>query len=120
MSVRIDYKNGESKEFCEDSPLAEQLEGANHVHITVKEDYGKSAESFLKSVIEVLPIQALPAVNVTVEKEDMIIGAKIAKNAKGVKKNLALFWLIREMVQFQKKIDTQLSDIVKEIKERTV
>lgn len=116
MSVKICYKDGNIKDFCDKSPLIEQLKDVDHVYITVTEDYGKSAEMFLKSISKVSPFEPLPPVDLRVEKGNTIIGAKLSKEAKELNKSLALYWVVSEIVNFQKRLDTKLSDMVKTIK----
>jgi hypothetical protein len=116
VSVKICYKNGQKKDFSNESSVADQLKDVDYVHITVTDDYGKSAENFLKCVSEMSPFEIIPPVDLKVEKGDMIIGAKISKNAKNLGQNLALYWLVREIVSFQSRLDNKLNDIIKNIK----
>lgn len=120
MSVKICYNDGTMRDFCEEASIVEQLDNANHVHLLVEEDHGKSAQSFLQKLANISPFEIVPPFDVNVEHKNLLIGAKIAKEAKKLKKQIYLYWLAKEMATLQKKIDSELGDMVKDIKNREV
>ena len=120
MSVKICYEDGTMRDYCEETSVADQLVNANHIHITVSDDQGRSASSFLQGLANLSSFDVLPPVELRVEKDNMILGAKVAKQARDLSRKITIYWLAKEMVKLQKKIDTELGDIVKDIKERII
>lgn len=114
MCVKICYKDGTMKDFCESKSLLDQLNNADHIHISVIDDMGRDAEKFIKTFKNQLTL--IPPLDMRVEVQNSIIGKKIEKKIKKLNKNLAVSWLIKEMVHFQKDLDKSLLNIKNEIK----
>lgn len=118
MSVKIFYKKGDTKEYCDKASIFDQLSGASHICITVSEDSGKCADLFLEKLSNLTSFEILPPINLNVKKDDMLVGAQIARKAKKINKKIMIYWLTKEMIKFQQKIDSELSEIAKTIAQR--
>ncbi len=116
MSVKIFYKNGNTKEFSENECVVAQLSNASIVKIEM--DNTKKADCFLSAVCEIPSYVIMPPVEIKVDHQNTIVGARIARKARCTSKRAALTWLVKEIVKNQANLESKLNDIICTIKER--
>lgn len=112
------YKKGKKQKFCPGCPLKDQLKDADMVKITVLDDNGNSAKDFLLRLNKDILNGSIPCVPIEVDRQDSILGARIARQAKMVNKNLQYSNLVEKLVYMQKYIDDKLNDIINYINHR--
>jgi predicted nucleotidyltransferase len=116
MSVKICNKEGKIKDFCSTESIESQIENASHVHLEVGLDNGKKAVEFLEKLRKASKYTSIPPIDIRVEMGNTINGARIARSAKSLKKSLALYWIIRELTSFQRRLDIRLANIISQMK----
>lgn len=116
MCVKLTYQDDSSKEYDPNLPVEVQLKSIRSVKIRWDKKDCNNVNLFLTDLNRAMHFKLVEPFEVEVDHGDSLDGARAKKKAINAMNEMAVCWLIKELVNTQQHLDKKLENISKQMK----